>query len=194
MSSPGLHRASRGDLEDACNVERGGLILSFWERETLSSAAVDPAAAGAALRRAHELLVDYDAPLPRWGGFAEAREVLARVRVDGLMDEDDLARVDAAWERAERIVEDAESRSAAFQAVHGDAHIGNVLATQRGPLWTDWEDAFVGPIEFDIACLSALGLVRNVQVIPWLAVFARRTPELLPRMRARIAKLPVRSA
>jgi hypothetical protein len=32
--------------------------------------------------------------------------------------------------------------------------------------------------------------VRNVQVIPWLAVFAERHPELLPRMRARIAALP----
>jgi len=122
--------------------------------------------------------------------------------------------------RATRIVESARARSASFQAVHGDAHIGNVMATERGAIWTDWEDAFVGPIEYDIACLRSkadlfgeerdaidamlaaygadydralatdLGLVRNVQVIAWLALFAERQPELLPRMRARIDRLP----
>lgn len=94
-----------------------------------------------------------------------------------------------------------------------------MLGTARGVLWTDWEDAFLGPVEFDIACLRSraelfgeevevidamsaaygeydvelvrdLGLVRNVQVIPWLVVFAERDPDLLPRMRARLAKLP----
>lgn len=94
------------------------------------------------------------------------------------------------------------------------------MATARGAVWTDWEDAFVGPVEYDIACLRSkldlfgeekegieamlsaydadydralaadLGLVRNVQVIVWLALFAERQPELLPRMRARIACLP----
>jgi thiamine kinase-like enzyme len=121
---------------------------------------------------------------------------------------------------AERIVSSARARSASFQAVHGDAHIGNVLATDRGAVWTDWEDAFVGPIEFDLACLRSkadlfgeereaieamfdaydrpydvelvreLGLVRNLQVIVWLAVFAERHPDLAPRMRARIERLP----
>ena len=113
----------------------------------------------------------------------------------------------------------ARARSRSFQAVHGDAHPRNVLGTARGVLWTDWEDTFLGPVEFDIACIRSraflfgedvevteamcasygvydeelvrdLGLVRNVQVIPWLAVFAERDPELLPRMRARIAMLP----
>jgi thiamine kinase-like enzyme len=107
-----------------------------------------------------------------------------------------------------------------MQPVHGDAHLGNVLATARGAVWTDWEDAFVGPIEWDLASLRSrlvlfgeereaieaacegydhehdpalvddLALCRNLQVIPWLAVFAERDPSLVPRMKARIAKLP----
>jgi Ser/Thr protein kinase RdoA (MazF antagonist) len=32
------------------------------------------------------------------------------------------------------------------QAVHGDAHLGNVINTARGPLWNDWGDAFLGPV------------------------------------------------
>lgn len=43
---------------------------------------------------------------------------------------------------------------------------------------------------FNVDLVRDLGLVRNLQVIPWLAVFAERQPELLARMRERISKLP----
>lgn len=195
--------------------ERRGFVISFWEMERVHGSP-DPAAAGRELRRAHEALADYRGELPRWGGFEEARQVMARGKARMTPPERKI--VDRAWDRAERIVADARGRSASFQAVHGDAHIGNVLATSRGVLWTDWEDAFLGPVEFDLAALRSraelfgedrdaievmtaaygevnhdlvrdLGLVRNVQVIPWLAVFSERDPDLLPRMRARISKL-----
>ncbi len=205
---------------DAGPFERAGLVVSFWELEEIVAEHPEPRAAGAALAGAHRLLARYPTDrLPTWGGFEEARQVLERVRRSSVFDARELSRLDAAWERAERIVESARGRSASFQAVHGDAHIRNVLATARGAVWTDWEDAFVGPVEFDIACLRSradlfgedreaidamldaydqpwdrdlardLTLVRNVQVIPWLAVFAERQPELLPRMRARLRTL-----
>ena len=201
--------------------ERSGLVISFWERESVIADRCDPRAAGVALAKIHRALADYPhEQLPLWGGFEEARAVRERARTSPFFERADLLRLERAWERAERIVESAKTRTASFQAVHGDAHIGNVLATDRGAVWTDWEDAFIGPIEFDIACLRSkaelfneereaidlmtsaydgpwhrdlardLGLVRNVQVIPWLAVFAERQPEILPRMRARIERLP----
>ncbi|MBX3229103.1 MAG: phosphotransferase [Labilithrix sp.] len=77
----------------------------------------------------------------------------ARARAHERHDDGGGARVERAWEAAERVVAGARGRSASFQAVHGDAHIRNVLATARGVLWTDWEDAFLEPIEFDLACL-----------------------------------------
>jgi len=40
--------------------------------------------------------------------------------------------------------------------VHGDAHAGNVLP---GPVWHDWEDAQLGCVEWDLACLVAPGRV-----------------------------------
>jgi hypothetical protein len=199
--------------------ERAGYIISFWEVERIAEERVDPADAGAALARVHGLLREFAGELPVWGGFEEARLVLGRARERSLMSSSELARVERAWDAAERVVEGARARTASFQALHGDAHIGNVLATDRGAVWTDWEDAFLGPVELDIACLRSradlfgedreaidrmtaaygggfdpdlardLGLVRNVQVIPWLAVFAERDSSLLPRMRARIAKL-----
>ena len=45
-------------------------------------------------------------------------------------------------------------------------------------------------VPHDAALVRELGLVRNVAVIAWLAVFAERQPELLPRMRARLDRLP----
>lgn len=222
------HLAERGALvtRPATSIEAGpherdSLVVSFWDLEDLLPDVVDPHAAGAALAQAHRCLASYplDA-LPVWGGVTEAREVYARGTANASFDHEELSRLDAAWARIDGIIESARRRTASFQAVHGDAHINNVLATPRGAIWTDWEDAFVGPVEWDIACLRSraelfgeerdaidamtkaydgaydvdlareLGLVRNVQVICWLAVFAERQPELLPRMRARIENLP----
>ncbi|MBX3208653.1 MAG: aminoglycoside phosphotransferase family protein, partial [Labilithrix sp.] len=208
-------------LLEAGPFERDGLVISFWELETISSAAAEPRQAGAALASIHQHLGTYPSDrLPEWGGFEEARLVLDHARRSPLLDRAELLRLERGFERAEAIVLSARARSASFQAVHGDAHIGNVLSTARGAVWTDWEDAFVGPIEFDLACLrsklllfgedrdaieamtaayagpwdpeltSELGLVRNVQVIAWLVVFAERQPELAPRMRARLGFLP----
>ncbi|HYF37597.1 MAG TPA: phosphotransferase, partial [Prosthecobacter sp.] len=40
-----------------------------------------------------------------------------------------------------------------LQPLHGDAHAGNLMNTTSGLLWTDWEDAFAGPVEWDLASL-----------------------------------------
>jgi thiamine kinase-like enzyme len=39
------------------------------------------------------------------------------------------------------------------QPLHGDAHMGNLMNTIRGLLWTDWEDTFAGPVEWDVASI-----------------------------------------
>ena len=36
--------------------------------------------------------------------------------------------------------------------MHGDAHLANVLRTSSGPVWTDFENACLGPRELDLAC------------------------------------------
>lgn len=198
--------------------EIDGLVVSFWERETLL-ATLSPTAAGAQLAACHRALARSALALPFFGAWEEARAVHDAARRSVYLDADEKSAIARGFERAERIVADAPARSASMQAVHGDAHLGNVLSTTRGTLWTDWEDAFVGPIEYDLAALRArallfgedreaitlalaaydvphdealvddLGLVRNVQVIVWLALFAERQPELAPRLRARVAHL-----
>ena len=39
------------------------------------------------------------------------------------------------------------------QPIHGDAHFGNILRTDEGPLWADFENVCAGPVEYDLACL-----------------------------------------
>ncbi|MBX3251136.1 MAG: aminoglycoside phosphotransferase family protein [Myxococcales bacterium] len=205
---------------EAGPYERDGLVISFWELEALVDAPLDAEAAGRRFADAHRALVGAPIELPEWGAWTEARSVLERAKVSGAWTEEERARVERAFERGERVVESARARSASFQPVHGDAHLGNVLTTARGPVWTDWEDAFIGPVEWDLATLTSrrtlfgeerdvveallrgyhgpwdrelaqdLGLCRNLQVIPWLAIFAERDPSLLARMRARLEKLP----
>jgi hypothetical protein len=45
--------------------------------------------------------------------------------------------------------------------VHGDSHPGNVLWAAGGPLWGDWEDAHLGPLEWDLACLVTAARVHG---------------------------------
>jgi thiamine kinase-like enzyme len=200
--------------------ERAGLVVSFWELEAEVSRAPDPRRAGLELGRIHRELRDLAAEVPEWGAWNEMRAVYERMHSSPFFSTAERRRVHAAWQRAESIVSSSRARSASFQIVHGDAHIRNVMATERGELWTDWEDAFLGPIEWDLACMRSrlelfgeerqaiealcatydeaadpalvrdLGLVRNVQVILWVAVFAERDPSRLERLRQRIERLP----
>lgn len=219
LDARGAHVTRPSRAIEAGPFERDGLVVSFWELED-TRGSVDATVAGLRLASAHRALRALPREhVPEWGGWREAREVLERAMTSTLVTEAERTTLRAAWDRGERVVEASARRTASFQPVHGDAHLGNVIPSARGPLWTDWEDAFVGPVEWDLACLRSrlalfgedreaieaataayhgehdrglvdeLALVRNLQVIPWLAVFAERDPSLLPRMRARIAKL-----
>jgi thiamine kinase-like enzyme len=48
-----------------------------------------------------------------------------------------------------------ESEMAVFpvRPLHGDAHPGNVLVTASGLVWNDFEDAWCGPLGWDLACM-----------------------------------------
>ena len=57
--------------------------------------------------------------------------------------------------RGESIRAAVEALELPLQAVHGDAHLGNVINTAAGPLWNDWEDTMLAPREWDLGCLHA---------------------------------------
>ncbi|MEU6712105.1 phosphotransferase [Nonomuraea sp. NPDC046802] len=60
------------------------------------------------------------------------------------------------------------------QPLHGDAHPGNLIATRDGLKWIDFEDACLGPVEWDLASMMDAGVTTRHH---------RPDPEVLQRCR-----------
>jgi Ser/Thr protein kinase RdoA (MazF antagonist) len=100
------------------------------------------------------------------------------------------------------------------QALHGDAGAGNLMATDRGWLWHDFEDTCSGPVAWDLAAstssqyqagprvLAAYGepvdpkqlavceQLRRLHLTVWYNLYAERLPELAPRAADLLASWP----
>jgi aminoglycoside phosphotransferase (APT) family kinase protein len=105
-------------------------------------------AARRALAVCHRALESVDVPLAPWTKLAEARSRRPEF---------------APWLAPPDVP---------LRPIHGDAHAGNVLP---GPVWHDWEDAQLGCVEWDLACLVAPGRdsipglsERNAVRLEWL--------------------------
>ena len=129
-----------------------GLVLTFWELAEAVDAPLDARRAGRALRTCHEALAGFPGELPPLAVLDEAEDVVVRLAAEGVLDAGDAALL-------EGVGREVRARVAAlalpWQAVHGDAHLRNVITTSRGPLWNDWEDTFLGPVAWDLGCLHA---------------------------------------
>lgn len=138
------------DLIHPGPTQSHGLWLSFWPLLSVEGTEPSLVAAGASLRRCHEALEGYTDELPRLGILEETRRLLFHPRVLAVVggtEAEEMSR------KAERIVAALEERAPALRPIHGDAHPGNFVSTRQGALWIDWEDTFLGPIEWDLACL-----------------------------------------
>jgi hypothetical protein len=128
--------------------EACGLAVTLWPWvDTVASG--DAATAGHSLRACHDALLRVDpAPLrlEPLGMLHEAQRLAATGS----------AEVAPAVEHALEMLRGASSR-----IVHGDSHPANVLWTVDGPLWSDWEDAHLAPLEWDLACLVASARLRG---------------------------------
>jgi hypothetical protein len=116
----------------------GGHVVTFWDY-VRARGEVDPRAVGRGLRLIHDALIDYRGTLPIAGRPDEVSAMLASVETS--------ADVELLLELASR------RPNLDGQALHGDAHLGNCLASATGPLWHDLESACRGPREYDLAAL-----------------------------------------
>jgi aminoglycoside phosphotransferase (APT) family kinase protein len=82
--------------------------------------------------------------------------LLAHPQVRAVADPADLALV---TQRLQAVGAWLRRQPAPLQWLHGDAHLNNVLTLESGPCWLDWEDACVGPLEWDLAGLVAAARV-----------------------------------
>jgi len=143
--------------------EHDGLALSFWEQIPEAQPVNDPAAAGAALRACHDALVGFPEPLPRLGALREARSLLDEHAASGLLAVSQHEQLEAI---GERLTETLGAAKGSFRAVHGDAHLRNVLQSGDQPVWIDWEDCCGAPVEWDLACLVKTSRVMNGNTDP----------------------------
>ncbi len=129
--------------------ERGGFFVTLWAYvENDGDAQLDGAGAGLALRRIHEALEGADPD--GLDHYARLDELAALVRTLDL-DPRELDLLDRGLSAAAEAIA---AIDAPLQPVHGDAHLANVLRTPSGPIWSDFENACLGPRELDIAALT----------------------------------------
>jgi hypothetical protein len=129
-----------------------GVALSFWTYVHDAGAPLDAREAGRRLRLCHDALTSFAGDLPSMAVLDEAQAILERLAAAGSLDEADAALLRSAGrtvgERIDRL-------ALPMQPIHGDAHLHNVITGPDGPLWNDWEDAFLGPRAWDLGCLHA---------------------------------------
>jgi hypothetical protein len=125
-----------------------GYALNFWHFVTAIDEEVEPAMIGKTLYQCHDLLRSFTEPLPELAILTESVDLLETLKQRELFPPKILQLL------GDRLVSSIDAlKKFRFQPLHGDAHLGNLLNTTLGPLWTDWEDTFLGPVEWDLASI-----------------------------------------
>ncbi|MGW7295326.1 phosphotransferase [Streptomyces xiamenensis] len=129
--------------------ERDGFVVTFWTYyEPVSTQEPSPADYADALQRLHTGMRPLDIPAPHYTErVAHALGLLTdRERTPALSDPDRELLVGTLRGLPPVIGE----RGGAEQLLHGEPHPGNLLSTERGLLFIDWETCCRGPVEFDL--------------------------------------------
>lgn len=136
--------------------EHLGYPVNFWEFVTRIEAESEPREIGRTLRQCHEVMRTFPGPLPKLAIVTESMELLETLHARGLLPKRTIAMLRRHLERSLETLGHAPRQ----QPLHGDAHMGNLMNTTRGLLWTDWEDTFAGPVEWDVA-----SIIWNAQIL-----------------------------
>lgn len=143
-------------------------VVTFWPHVDGGRAAVetDAAPAAAALAGVHRVLLDHGGGLPTFTRMLDrCWRVLADDGACAALGPDDRGLLRAQFRRLRRVVGRATD---GWTPLHGDAHVGNFLVGGDRSVWVDFEDACVGPREWDVACLPHAAWARFGDVDPTL--------------------------
>lgn len=122
-------------------------VMNFWKFVHAHDADATPEEVGSSMAKCHQVLQHYPGVLDSLAILKESLALVPKLRAQNLLSEHT------------DLLEQSLLRSIAalshypMQAIHGDAHWGNVLKTSEGPIWMDWEDVFLGPVEWDLASI-----------------------------------------
>lgn len=147
-----------------------GFAISFWtylEPDPDRVPTTDDCAA--MLVDLHSVLRSYPGELPLVCATDVPR---AMAMLDEVGDVLSMAEADLLRASAERLAPFLAAPDGELRPLHGDAHPGNLIATREGPMWIDFEDVCLGPVEWDLASMMDAGVALKHH---------RPDPELLSR-------------
>jgi len=125
-----------------------GHTLNFWQFVSVTDLEPEPRAIGRTLFQCHDLLRGFDGDLPELAILTESMALLDTYKEGGQFSR---ATIELLRGRLSSSIHALAKYP--YQPLHGDAHPGNLLNTTIGLLWTDWEDTFLGPVEWDLASI-----------------------------------------
>ena len=135
-------------------VVRDGFRIAFWAYyEPMSSAPIPPARYAEALERLHAGLRQVVVTTPHFMDRVAAvqEDVANRDVTPDLVATDRRFLMDLLRDLSWAIV----NRQAREQLLHGEPHSGNVLSTENGLLFIDFENTCRGPVEYDLGWVPA---------------------------------------
>jgi len=143
MARRGVPITPLATLVDPGPHESDGVYMTLWEHLEMAGGGLgDPSDAGQALKALHEAGADCPVPVSGHTPTTEIRKLAASQprpteadRMIELLDAIAVPDLPKVW-------------------LHGDAHLGNFLQTTTGSFWGDWEEAWFGPVAWDLACLA----------------------------------------
>jgi Phosphotransferase enzyme family len=160
--SVGQHLAAHGapSVRPAAGVLPGphfsdGFAMTFWEFVSHVPADGDnadhTARAAAALSRVHQALADFPSELPNfWARIDQCRNLLQTPSALPALAPSDRQFLLSVYSSLRTALDRLPVR---LVPILGDTHLGNVFITFDGALWNDFEDACLGPSEWDIGVL-----------------------------------------
>ena len=189
-----------------------GHVMSFWRylppADPARAARPDEETIGSMLRDLHAALRRYPRTQAYLTPLRDIPAFLARPQTQ--VHQRERAALAAAYQRLTGELDPAAMR----QALHGDAGGGNLMATDQGWLWHDFEDTCSGPVAWDLAAstasqfqdgqrvlaayrepidpsqLAVCEQLRRLHLTVWYNLYAERLPELGPRAAELLASWP----
>ena len=190
-----------------------GHVMSFWTYLPPADPArplrPDEETIGSMLRDLHAVLRRYPRIQAYLTPLQDIPAFLARPQAH--VNQEGKAALAAAYQRLTAQLDPAAEQ----QVLHGDAGAGNLMATDRGWVWHDFEDTCSGPVAWDLAAstssqyqdgprilaayrepvdtgqLAVCEQLRWLHLTVWYNLYAERLPELGPRAAELLASWPM---
>ncbi len=141
--------------------KRDGLWMTLWKFVAHDAQAPppQPRELGRSLRELHAALADFPGDLAPLSGVGDwLGRLLAELRPSPSLTVTD---IDWLRRKLDALTPAVFERSLPTQALHGDASVGNLLRTESGLVWNDFEDVCAGPVAWDVCGLVTSARARG---------------------------------